>query len=253
MLQQCQNGDSLLCFGHGCRNAWWEWRMGLHHNILSILQWFGGFSVSLRVVSLFLQDRWSSLEEDYLQAWLGLCIQIVLLFLLSQLHWWGVIATIVQHWKKRLFCHLAMVGHFIPNPSIIIRWISRILQLLGRFRGLLSSQSIHCMHRGSMSSNITENYLGCNELWSFTMHMVTNCMLIEGLCKQVQNALKLIDQNLQRLSVGKCRNTMNLQLQHLVLWTKLNGNCNKQQFYEFQYGYFLTDLSTGCSTLCFLE
>jgi hypothetical protein len=144
-----------------------------------------------------------------------------------------------------------MVGHFIPNPSIIIRWISRILQLLGRFRGLLSSQSIHCMHRGSMSSNITENYLGCNDLWSFIMHMVTDCVFIKGLCKQVQNALKLIDQNLQRLPVGKCSDTTNLQLQHLGLWTKLNANCNIQQFYEFQYGCFLTDLSTGCSTLVF--
>jgi hypothetical protein len=175
MLQQCQNGNSLLCFGHGCRNACWEWCMGLHHNILSILQWFGGFSVSLRVVSLFLQDRQSGLEEDYLQACLGLCIQIVLLFLLSQLHWWGVIATFVQHWK-RFFCHLAMVGHFIPNPSIIRRWISRILQLLGRFRGLLSNHSICCMHRRSMSSNITENYLGCSDLWSLTRHMVTNSL-----------------------------------------------------------------------------
>lgn len=180
---------------------------------------------------------------------LELCI--VLLFLLSELHWWGVIATFVQHRKKWFFCHLAMVEHFIPNPSIIIRWISRILQLLGRFRGLLSSQSIHCMHGGSMSSNITENYLGRNDLWSFTMHMVTNCVFIEGLCKQVQNALKLTDQNLQRLPVGKCSNTMNLQLQRLVFWTKLNGKCNIQQFYEFQYDCFLTELNVGCSTLLF--
>jgi hypothetical protein len=128
----------------------------------------------------------------------------------------GGYSRICSALEEEIFLPSGYGGAFIPNPSIIIRWISRILQLLGRFRGLLSSESIHCMHRGSMSSNIIENYLGCNDLWSFTMHMLTNYMFIEGLCKQVQNALKLLDENLQRLLVGKCSNTTNLQLQHLL-------------------------------------